>query len=141
MTTVSKSVIVPHPAERMFELVDDVESYPDFLPWCSGSKVLERTVEVTRARLDIDYHGLKSHFTTVNRKHAARRMDLQLVEGPFERLRGRWTFTPLGEEGSRVELEVDYELSSRSIDRLLAPVFGHIMESLVDSFVARAESV
>ena len=141
MTTVSRSVIVPHPAERMFELVDDVESYPDFLPWCSGSKVLERTGEVTRARLEIDYHGLKSHFTTVNRKHAARSMDLQLVEGPFERLQGRWTFTPLGEEGSRVELEVDYELSSRSMDRLLAPVFGHIMESLVDSFVARAESV
>ena len=140
MTTVAKSVIVPHPAERMFELVDGVESYPDFLPWCSGSKVLERTDRITRARLDIDYHGLKSHFTTVNRKHAPRSMDLDLVEGPFERLKGKWTFTPLGEEGSRVELKVDYELSSRSMDRLLAPVFGHIMETLVDRFVARAES-
>ena len=141
MSTVSKSVIVPHPAERMFELVDDVESYPEFLPWCSGSKVLERTGQITRARLDIDYHGLKSHFTTVNRKHAPRSMDLELVEGPFERLKGKWTFTPLGEEGSRVELKVDYELSSKSMDRLLAPVFGHIMETLVDGFVARAESL
>jgi ribosome-associated toxin RatA of RatAB toxin-antitoxin module len=141
MTTVSKSVIVPHPAERMFELVDDVESYPQFLPWCSGSKVLERTDGLTRARLDIDYHGLKSHFTTVNRKHAPRSMDLDLVEGPFERLKGKWIFTPLGEEGSRVELRVDYELSSKSMDRLLAPVFGHIMETLVDGFVARADSL
>jgi ribosome-associated toxin RatA of RatAB toxin-antitoxin module len=141
MTTVSKSVIVPHPAERMFELVDDVESYPRFLPWCSGSKVLERTESLTRARLDIDYHGLKSHFTTVNRKHAPRSMDLDLVEGPFERLKGKWIFTPLGEEGSRVELKVDYELSSKSMDRLLAPVFGHIMETLVDGFVARADSL
>ena len=140
MAIVSKSVIVPHPAERMFELVDAVESYPDFLPWCSGSKVLERTDKVTRARLDIDYHGLKSHFTTVNRKHGRRGMDLDLVEGPFERLTGKWTFTPLGEEGSRVELKVDYELASKSMDRLLAPVFGHIMETLVDRFVARAES-
>ena len=141
MSTVSKSVIVPHPAERMFGLVDDVESYPEFLPWCSGSKVLERTDTITRARLDIDYHGLKSHFTTVNRKHAPRSMDLDLVEGPFERLKGRWTFTPLGDEGSRVELRLDYELASKSMDRLLAPVFGHIMETLVDRFVARAESL
>lgn len=141
MSTVAKSVIVPHPAGRMFELVDDVESYPEFLPWCSGSKVLERTGQITRARLDIDYHGLKSHFTTVNRKHAPRSMDLDLEEGPFERLKGKWTFTPLGEGGSRVELKVDYELSSKSMDRLLAPVFGHIMETLVDGFVARAESL
>lgn len=141
MATVSKSVIVPHPAGRMFQLVDDVESYPDFLPWCSASKVLERTDTLTRARLEIDYQGLKSRFTTVNTKHAPRRMDLELEEGPFERLKGRWTFTPLGDEGSRVELKVDYELASRSMDRLLAPVFGHIMETLVDRFVARAESL
>ena len=139
MATVSRSVIVPHPAARMFALVDDVESYPRFLPWCSGTKVLERTGEVTRARLEIDYHGLKSHFTTLNRKDAPHSMDLDLVEGPFDRLKGRWTFTPLGEEGSRVELTLDYELASKSMDRLLAPVFGYIMATLVDRFVARAE--
>jgi ribosome-associated toxin RatA of RatAB toxin-antitoxin module len=139
MATVSRSVIVPHPAARMFALVDDVESYPRFLPWCSGTKVLERTGEVTRARLEIDYHGLKSHFTTLNRKDAPHSMDLDLVEGPFDRLKGKWTFTPLGAEGSRVELTLEYELASKAMDRLLAPVFGHIMATLVDRFVARAE--
>jgi ribosome-associated toxin RatA of RatAB toxin-antitoxin module len=125
----------------MFALVDDVERYPQFLPWCSAARVLERTRELTRARLDIDYHGLRTHFTTVNRKHPPRAMDLGLEEGPFERLEGRWTFTPLGSEGSRVELTVDYELESRGFDRVVAPVLGHILETLVDRFVARAESL
>ena len=139
MPTVTKSVLVPHYAERMFELVDGVESYPGFLPWCSGTKLIERTDRLTRARIDIDYHGLTTHFTTRNRKDAPRRMDIALEEGPFDRLEGRWTFTPLGEEGTRVELKLDYELASRSMSRVLAPVFGHIMETLVDGFVARAE--
>ncbi len=140
MPKVAKSVMVPHSAERMFALVDDVERYPQFLPWCPAARVLERDDEVTRARLEIDYHGLKSHFTTVNRKHPPRTMAMELEEGPFERLEGRWRFTPLGKEGSRVELTLDYELSNRAIDRVLAPVLGYIMETLVDRFVARAES-
>jgi ribosome-associated toxin RatA of RatAB toxin-antitoxin module len=141
MPTVSKSVHVPRSAEQMFALVDDVERYPQFLPWCSGTRVLERGDEVTRARLEIDYHGLKTHFTTANRKQPPHRMDLDLEEGPFERLKGRWTFTPLGAEGSRVELTLDYELASGSLNRFVAPVLGHIMETLVDRFVARAESL
>jgi ribosome-associated toxin RatA of RatAB toxin-antitoxin module len=140
MPTVTKSVIVPHTAERMFDLVDGVEDYPDFLPWCSGTRVIERTREATRARLDIDYHGLRSHFTTRNVKHPPRRMDIELEEGPFDRLEGQWRFTPLGEEGCRVELSVDYELASSAMALVLAPVFGHIMETLVDRFVARAGS-
>ena len=141
MPTVSRSVLVPRSAEQMFALVDDVEHYPQFLPWCSGTRVLERTEAVTRARLEIDYHGLRTHFTTVNRKHPPGRMDLELEEGPFERLEGRWSFTQLGDEGSRVELTLDYELASHSLNRVVAPVLGYIMESLVDRFVARAESL
>jgi ribosome-associated toxin RatA of RatAB toxin-antitoxin module len=141
MPTVSKSVLVPRSAEQMFALVDDVERYPQFLPWCSGARVLERNDEVTRARLEIDYRGLRTHFTTVNRKQPPRRMDLQLEEGAFERLEGRWLFTSLGEEGSRVELTLDYELARGSLNLVVAPVLGHIMETLVDRFVARAESL
>ena len=139
MATVTKSVLVPHSAERMFELVDRVERYPEFLPWCPATKLIERTGEITRARIDVDYHGLTTHFTTRNTKDAPRSMDIALEEGPFERLEGRWTFTPLGDEGTRVELRVDYELASRSVSRVLAPVFGHILETLVDGFVARAD--
>jgi ribosome-associated toxin RatA of RatAB toxin-antitoxin module len=140
MPTVTKSVLVPHSAERMFQLVDAVEDYPRFLPWCSGTKLIERSDAVTRARIDIDYHGLETHFTTRNRKQAPRRMDIALEEGPFDRLEGSWTFTALGSEGTRVELSLDYELASRSMSRVLAPVFGHIMETLVDRFVAQADA-
>ena len=139
MPTVRKSVIVAQPCATMFALVDDVERYPEFLPWCSGTKVSERTPGITRARIDIDYHGLTSHFTTLNRKDPPREMTLEFVDGPFDEFQGRWRFTPLGEAGCRVELELDYAFSNAALQVLLGPVFGHIMEKLVDGFVERAE--
>ncbi len=141
MPTVLKSVIVPHPARTMFDLVDGVERYPEFLPWCSGTRVFERTEKITRARIDVDYHGLASHWSTVNRKDAPRSMDLEFVEGPFESFKGRWTFVTLGEAGCRVEFALDYAFSNAAMAALLGPVFGHIIETLVDRFVARAESL
>jgi ribosome-associated toxin RatA of RatAB toxin-antitoxin module len=139
MPTVTKSVLVPQSAERMFALVDDIESYPQFLPWCPKTTVYERTGEVTRARIDIDYHGLKTHFTTRNRKHAPTRMDMEFVEGPFEQLSGRWRFVQLGEDGCRVEFELDYAFEGKAMEALFGPVFGRIIETLVDRFVAQAE--
>jgi ribosome-associated toxin RatA of RatAB toxin-antitoxin module len=141
MATVRKSVIVDRPARAMFDLVDDVESYPQFLPWCAGTRVYERTGELTVARLDIDYHGLATHIATRNRKHAPERMSLDFVEGPFERFKGHWRFVALGEQGCRVELAVDYAFSSVAFEAVLGPVFGHIVETLVERFVERAESL
>jgi ribosome-associated toxin RatA of RatAB toxin-antitoxin module len=141
MPTVRKSVIVPRPADTMFALVDDVESYPQFLPWCASTTVFERTPEATLARLEIDYHGLASHIETRNLKHPPQRMELQFVEGPFERFKGRWHFVELGEEGCRVEFSLDYAFSSVAFEAALGPVFGHIIETLVDRFVERAESL
>lgn len=139
MPTVVKSVLVHRPAATMFALVDDVERYPEFLPWCSRSVVYERTPEVTRACIDIDYHGLTSQISTLNRKRPPERMDLEFVEGPFDQFRGHWRFVALGEAGCRVEFALDYAFSNAAIDALLGPVFGNIMETLVDRFVARAE--
>ena len=141
MPTVRKSVIVPRPAATMFALVDDVESYPQFLPWCASASVSERTEKVTLARLDIDYHGLTSHIETRNVKHPPERMDLGFVEGPFERFKGRWLFARLGDDGCRVEFSLDYAFSSAAFEGVLGPVFGHIIETLVDRFVERAESM
>lgn len=140
MPTVRKSVIVPHRPARMFALVDEVERYPDFLPWCAGTQVLERTDAVTHARIDVDFHGLKTSFTTCNRKEPPEWMRLGLDAGPFERFDGHWRFVPLGEEGCRVEFELDYGFDNRVLDAMLAPVFGQIMETLVDRFVVRAET-
>jgi ribosome-associated toxin RatA of RatAB toxin-antitoxin module len=140
MPTVRKSVIVGRPAPRMYELVEDVESYPEFLPWCAATEVFERTPEVTMARLDIDYHGLTSHIATRNVKRPPEGMVLEFVEGPFERFRGHWSFVALGEDGCRVEFALDYAFSSVALETVLGPVFGHIIETLVDRFVERAES-
>jgi ribosome-associated toxin RatA of RatAB toxin-antitoxin module len=139
MPTVRKSVIVSQPCAAMFALVDDLEHYPDFLPWCSGTEVFERTPGVTRARIDIDYHGLTTSVSTLNRKDAPREMTLEFVEGPFSEFKGYWRFAPLGEAGCRVEFALDYAFSSRALETLLGPVFGNIIETLVDHFVARAE--
>ena len=135
-----RSAIVPSSCERMFALVDEVERYPEFLPWCSSTALLERTAEVTSGRIDVDYRGLKMAITTLNRKEPPRRMTLELVEGPFERFAGEWRFAPLGTAGCRVELRLDYVMSSRAANALLAPLFGHIAETLVESFVRRAEA-
>ena len=138
MQTVRKSVIVPHSCQAMYDLVDGCERSPDFLPWCSGAEVVERTAKETVARLDIDYRGLKTHITTRNRKTAPKRITLEMVEGPFSSFHGEWKFAALGEAGCRVELALEYDLKSGALDRLLAPVFGYIAETMVERFVERA---
>jgi ribosome-associated toxin RatA of RatAB toxin-antitoxin module len=140
MPTVLKTALVHRPAAELFALVDDVERYPQFLPWCCGAQVHERTPDTTRARIDVDYHGLTSHFSTLNRKHGAERMDLEFLEGPFDRFQGHWRFVPLGDAGCRVEFALDYSFANAAMDALLGPVFGHIIETLVDRFVARAQA-
>ena len=141
MATVLKSVLVAHSARSMFDIVDDCARYPEFLPWCAGAEVFERTPSRTRARLDVDYHGLQSHISTVNVKQPWERIDLEFVEGPFDRFKGHWRFVALGDAGCRVEFSVDYAFSNGAMDQLLAPVFGHIIETLVERFVLRADAL
>ena len=141
MLTVRRSVIVPHSCETMFRLVERCEDYPQFLPWCAAAQVYERSAEVLRARIDIDYHGLKTHIATFNRREEPSHLTLELVDGPFDHFHGDWRFTALGDEGCRVELAVEYTFAHRSVEAVLKPVFGHIVETLVDRFVERAERV
>jgi len=122
----------------MFALVDAVEDYPRFLPWCGASSVLHRDETVTRATLMIDYHGVRQSFTTENLKRPPEEMSIRLVEGPFSRLEGTWRFVALGGEGCKIELRLSYEFKSRVFERLLGPVFDRIAGSLVESFVKRA---
>jgi ribosome-associated toxin RatA of RatAB toxin-antitoxin module len=140
MAAVQKSVLVPYGAEQMFELVERVEDYPQFLPWCGGATILERTAEETLARLDIDYHGVRAHFTTSNRMQRPERIVIALRSGPFRQLDGTWRFNALG-TGSRVDLDLRYEFATAVLDRLIGPVFGRIAHTFVDAFVDRAEVV
>jgi ribosome-associated toxin RatA of RatAB toxin-antitoxin module len=138
MADVKKLVLVEFPAERMFELVDRVEDYPLFLPWCGGTYVLSRSEAKTVARLNINYHGVKSHFTTENDKHYPDQMLIRLREGPFTRLEGAWKFTPLGQIACKIEFALHYEFSSKILEKAVGPVFHHIANTLVDCFVKRA---
>lgn len=141
MAVVEKSVLIPHTAQQMFDLVDGVEDYPKFLPWCGGTELIERSPQVTAARIHISYHGIKASFATANPKEAPHRMDIQLREGPFRRLDGGWRFTQLGDAGCKVEFHLHYEFSSRVLEKALGPAFNYIVGTFVDSFVKRAHQI
>jgi len=138
MAAIKKQVLIEFSAERMFELVDRVEDYPQFLPWCGGTELLERCSDKTVARIHINYHGIKAHFATENDKQFPSSMTIRLREGPFSDLNGAWNFTPLGENACKVEFVLNYTFSSQLLEKVLGKVFHHIIDTFVDSFVKRA---
>jgi ribosome-associated toxin RatA of RatAB toxin-antitoxin module len=139
MQRVKKSVLVPYSAAQMFALVDDVESYPKFLPWCAGARVLERHEGGMTARLDIDYHGVRAHFTTDNENRPPELIVVTLRHGPFRHLHGEWRFRALAEDACKVELELVYQFATSVLERIVGGVFSHIGNTFVDAFVHRAE--
>ncbi len=141
MAVVHKSVLLGYSAAQIFSLVDKVEDYPSFLPWCGGVEVLERTDDRLVAAIMINYHGVRQRFTTRNTNTPPTRMQMTLVEGPFSHLDGQWRFTPIREDACKVEFELHYEFSSKLLEKLIGPVFSKIADSFVDSFRKRAEWV
>ncbi|HVF62927.1 MAG TPA: type II toxin-antitoxin system RatA family toxin [Casimicrobiaceae bacterium] len=141
MQRVTKSVLVPYAAQEMFALVDDVEAYPKFLPWCGGARVLETRPDGKIARIDIDYHGVKAHFTTDNVNQRPERIIITLKDGPFRHLHGEWRFRALAENASKVEFELAYEFATQLIDAIVGPVFNHIANTFIDAFVRRAATL
>lgn len=141
MAEVRKTVLIERSAEQMFRLVNGVEHYPEFLPWCGGSEVIERTDTLTRARIDINYHGVKAHFATANAKVFPHSMTIRLVEGPFKSLDGTWAFTQLGDVACKIEFNLRYEFSSRLIEKVVGPVFSHIANTFVEAFVKQADRI
>jgi ribosome-associated toxin RatA of RatAB toxin-antitoxin module len=141
MQSVNKSVLVPYGAAAMFELVDRIDLYPQFLPWCAGADVLEVRADGKTARLDIAFHGVKTHFTTDNRNRAPESIIVTLKDGPFRHLHGEWRFHALAPDACNVELELAYEFATPLLGRVVGPVFGHIANTFIDAFVRRAEAV
>lgn len=136
---VEKSVLVEYPAERMYGLVEDVESYPEFLPWCGGTRIISRDGDTLRAEVQIDFRGIRQRFSTENRAQPPQLIEMKLVEGPFRHLDGRWHFKALGDEACKIEFQLHYEFSSRLLGKLVGPVFNYIANTFVDAFVHRAE--
>jgi ribosome-associated toxin RatA of RatAB toxin-antitoxin module len=141
MQRVLKSVLVSYSASRMFELVDQVERYPEFLPWCGGTQVVALRDDGKTARIDIDYHGVKTHFTTDNVNRIPESIVVTLRDGPFRHLHGEWRFYALSAEACKVEFELAYEFTTNLLETVVGPVFSHIANSFIDAFVRRAEAI
>lgn len=141
MDTIDRSALVPYTPDEMFALVVDVDSYPEFLPWCSGAETLARLEDGVEARIDFMVSGVKKSFTTRNRHIDHAVIEMHLLDGPFSELEGRWEFAPLGTAGCKISLHMNYDFSSRMVRLVTAPVFGQIANSLVDAFQQRAAAV
>ena len=139
MKRIERSAIVEHSAAEMYALVDDIESYPAFLPWCSGAQVAV-TDGRKRATLTVGLRGLRQSFTTLNENRPGEAIDMRLVEGPFSHFSAAWRFRPLGENACRIEFVLEYEFAGRALGRLLEPLFDHIADTMVDAFTKRADA-
>jgi ribosome-associated toxin RatA of RatAB toxin-antitoxin module len=137
MKRIARSAIVEHSAEEMFALVDDIESYPRFLPWCSGAAVESRSPGLARATLTVGVRGIRQALTTENELRPPEAMDMRLVKGPFRRFAAAWRFKPLGLESCAVQFSLEYELAG-PLGRLLEPLFDQIANTMVDAFTRRA---
>jgi len=142
MREVKRSALVPYTAEQMFALVEDIERYPQFLPWCSAAKLLERGPREVVGQLEMQRAGMREVVTTRNTLTPPQEITLALVAGPFKTLDGRWTFQPIGaDRGTRIELMIRFEFANPMLNLLLARSFEKSCNELVDAFVARARAV
>lgn len=141
MTQVERSALVLHTAEEMFDLINDVERYPEFLPWCAKTEVVSRSDEELVATLFLSKGGLNYSFTTRNQLNRPTRMTLELVEGPFSSLAGVWDFKVLSDEASKVSLNLQFDFSGKIASFAMSKVFNQVATTLVDAFVTRADQV
>jgi ribosome-associated toxin RatA of RatAB toxin-antitoxin module len=141
MPHVERSALVHYGAEQMFDLVADVEAYPEFLPWCAGAEVTPEHASAVLASVDIAYLGIRARFTTRNENRFPEQIRMSLVEGPFRVLSGHWRFIELRPGASKVQLSLEYQFGAGLLAVALAPVFDVIANSMVDSFAERAEAL
>lgn len=141
MPRVEKSALVPFPAAVMYELVNDVESYPEFLPWCSSGRLLSRTDTELCGEIEVARAGIRQTFSTCNLLYPHERIDLRLREGPFKSLHGNWTFESLREDACKVTMVMEFEFSGRLINAAFGAVFAQVANTLVDAFCRRARAL
>lgn len=140
MHSIERSVLVPFSDAQMFDLVAGVDKYAEFMPWCGGSEIHEQDENGMRASVTIALAGIRQTFTTRNHHEYPRLIELSLVDGPFSALQGRWEFTRLTDQACKVQFSLSYEFSSRTLEKLVGPVFNRIASSFIDSFTKRAEA-
>lgn len=141
MRQVERSALVPYTAAQMFALVDDIGTYPEFLPWCKSAVVHFREDNTVEATLELQRGGISKSFRTRNSNEPAERIAMSLVEGPFRHLQGTWSFTQLADAGSKVELSLAFAFSSSMLDRALGRFFEETCNALVEAFTDRAAEI
>jgi len=141
MPVISRSALVSFSAAQMYALVDDIEHYGEFLPWCRGTEVIARDDDEVRASICISKAGFNKRFATCNRLQSNKMIEMRLLEGPFKHLEGFWRFDALAEDACKVTLDLEFEFSNKIIGMTFGPVFGQIANTLVDSFMTRAKQV
>jgi len=141
MHRISKSAIVPYTPQQMFELVNNIDDYSQFLNWCDSSSILNQSDDQITASVEINKGGIKQTFSTLNTLTPFQSIAMELVDGPFDELSGEWRFEPLGENAAKIHLDLQFKFKSILIDIALSPVFKNIANSQLDSFVARAKYI
>jgi ribosome-associated toxin RatA of RatAB toxin-antitoxin module len=141
MTLVQKSALVKYSAQQMFNLVNDIESYPQFLPWCSASRIIKREADYVDAELTIAKGGFKKSFSTRNRIDQGGKLTVSLLNGPFSYLEGTWNFMPLREDASKISLDLEFEMPGVLASMAFGAVFHQICNTMVASFTSRAKVV
>jgi len=141
MPHISRSALVPFSAEQMYSLVNDVDAYPQFLPGCTGSRVLDKTDNSMTAAVDVAKAGISKTFTTKNTLTSNQSIDMQLVDGPFRKLMGGWHFTALSPEACKVELNLDFEFTNKLIELAFGKIFKELAGNMVQAFTQRAKEV
>lgn len=140
MTMIHRTAIMPYSCEQMFDLVDGIEHYPVFLPWCRSVEIKERGASTVVASIEIFKMGVHKAFTTRNQNSRPGEIKMEFIDGPFHYLQGRWEFNSLG-QGCEVSLVIDYELSGGFLNKAFGGVFHSLANSLVDAFCERARAV
>ncbi len=141
MTEISKTTLVPYTSEEMYVLVNDIESYPIFLPWCTEAKILSQQEDSLTAKLSMALGKIKQSFTTENTMQDGSRIDMQLIEGPFKHLTGYWRFIQEDDQSCHIHLHMHFEFKNKIIKHTLGKAFYKVMDTLVESFVQRAQQI
>ena len=141
MHKIERSALVPHSAEDMFCLVNDVASYPEFLKWCKSSRVLTETSVAMTAELEVAWKVLHKVFSTSNQLKKGESIKLELLDGPFEFMSGEWQFKHLRDDACKITMEIEFEFKSSVSNFVFSAIFGQICSSLMDSFIKRADDI
>ena len=141
MTTIKRSALLPYPAARVYALVSDIESYPQFMDGCVGATILKRQPGLVEARLHLARGGIEQSFATRNLLHENQAIDMELLEGPFDSFSGRWHFQQLGDLACKVSLDLEFHLNNSVLGVAAARLFDSVTSNLVDSLARRARQV